>query len=62
MRKHLQQKKLLFYDDLTAAVAALSETGFEAPDPKAYGTFIDSIPNAVSGLLEKPIVLNGFRV
>ena len=41
------------YDDLTAAVAALSEAGFEAPDPKAYGTFIDSIPNAVSGLLEK---------
>lgn len=38
------------YDDLTAAVAALSEAGFEAPDPKAYGTFIDSIPNAVSGL------------
>ena len=41
------------YDDLTAAVAALSEAGFEAPDPKAYGTFISSIPDAVSGLLEK---------
>ena len=41
------------YADLTDAVAALSEAGYEAPDPAAYGTFISSIPDAVSGLLEK---------
>ena len=40
------------YADLTDAVAALSEAGYEAPDPAAYGTFISSIPDAVSGLLE----------
>ena len=40
------------YADLTDAVAALSEAGYEAPDPAAYGTFINSIPDAVSGLLE----------
>ena len=32
------------YADLTDAVAALSEAGYEAPDPAAYGTFISSIP------------------
>ena len=41
------------YADLTDAVAALSEAGYEAPDPAAYGTFISSIPDAVSGMLEK---------
>ena len=40
------------YADLTDAVAALSEAGYEAPDPAAYGTFISSIPDAFSGLLE----------